>query len=61
MSLEIRHDLLVFPDMISRGDNIYFRLEELLGGRWCKSNTSSGVLAISDDQIDPVLLSQVRD
>src|SRR6185437_5242366 len=50
--VEVLYDLSLVPNMIAGGQHLASQVEELIGDRRCKAETSGGILRIGDDQID---------
>jgi hypothetical protein len=56
--VQVGIDLLLFPDMISRCQNLHSRRQELLGAFDVNTHTARCVFRISDDEIDRLVFDQ---
>ena len=56
---QFRYFLLV-PEMITAGDDINAESEQLRRNAWRDAVAAGGVLTVGDDEIQPVLLAQLR-
>ena len=59
--LEVFDDLAFVPDVISGRHNVNAQIEKLLRQRRRDSETSRGILAVGDDEIDGVTLAIARE
>ena len=54
------HHFLLIPQMIAAGDDIHAGGKDFLGGPGGDATAPGGVLAVGDDEIQPMLLAQFR-
>src|ERR1017187_3775851 len=57
---EVLHDLPLIPNVISSGDDVNAKLEEILGQRRSDAESGSGVFSVGNDEINGVLAHQPR-
>ena len=59
LGIEIAEDLALVPNVVAGCEDINAGFEKLVGQRRCDPETSGGILAVGDDEVDSFFLGEV--